>query len=123
MISSSVLYPLSDRFAGNFLPAPSPHPKLCLAVTRAAIRSFQDVFVADASQDKDKLPNFFGTSAAAPDAGGIVTFLLQAAGGLHSLLPIVRRTSNGSSIITSALKFAFDLEPLGSPASDSMLSA
>jgi Subtilase family len=59
----------------------------------------------DASQDPDTLPNFFGTSAAAPHAGGIAALVLQAAGGPHSLSP------NAMRWILKGSAFPHDLDP------------
>ncbi|MBA3830564.1 MAG: S8 family serine peptidase [Chthoniobacterales bacterium] len=79
----------------NPLPKPEVRRKPDMAAMDGANTTF---FVADATQDKDKLPNFFGTSAAAPHAGGIATLMLQAAGGPHSLLPEdLRRTMQKSA--------------------------
>jgi hypothetical protein len=67
-------------------------------------------FVSDASQDPDSLPNFFGTSASAPHAGGIAALVLQAAGAPHSLSPdAVRQTLQASA-------FLHDLDPSHSAA-------
>src|SRR5438045_9565471 len=42
---------------------------------------------AGADYDNDGFPNFFGTSAAAPNAAAIAALLLEAAGGSSSLTP------------------------------------
>jgi hypothetical protein len=65
---------------------------------------FQDG-ISDASQDPDSLPNFFGTSAAAPHAGGIAALMLQAAGGPQSLSPDAVRAAMQKSA------FLHDLDP------------
>lgn len=86
----------------NPLPEPERRKKPDLAAMDGANTTF---FFADASQDKDTLPNFFGTSAAAPHAGGIAALMLQVAGGPKSLLPTeLRRTMQESA-------FRHDLDP------------
>ena len=81
----------------NPLPEPERRLKPDMAAMDGANTTF---FVVDATQDRDTLPNFFGTSAAAPHAGGIATLLLQAAGGPHSLLPTdLRRTMQTSAFL------------------------
>jgi hypothetical protein len=86
----------------NRLPEPDRRLKPDMAAMDGANTTF---FVADATEDPDSLPNFFGTSAAAPHAGGIAALMLQAAGGPHSLLPDdVRQAMQASA-------FLHDLDP------------
>ena len=85
---------------------PLPQPDLRLKPDMAAMDGANTTFfVQDASQDRDSLPNFFGTSASAPHAGGIAALMLQAAGGSHALSPdAVRQALQASA-------FLHDLDP------------
>ena len=101
--------PATIYFDANNEPLPEPEVrrKPDMAAMDGANTTF---FVSDASQDQDRLPNFFGTSAAAPHAAGIATLLLQVAGGPQSLLP----TDVRSTLQESA--FRHDLDPSSSQA-------
>ena len=86
----------------NRLPEPELRQKPDMAAMDGANTTF---FSQDAPQDHDGRPNFYGTSAAAPHAGGIAALVLQAAGGPRSLSPeTVRRTMQASA-------FLHDLDP------------
>lgn len=62
-------------------------------------------FGSDTPADDDTLPNFFGTSAAAPHAAGIAALVLDAAGGPGSVRPNRMRT------ILQQSAFPHDLDP------------
>ena len=85
---------------------PLRHPEVRLKPDLAAMDGANTTFfTSDASQDPDTLPNFFGTSAAAPHAASVGALTLQAAGGPHSLKPDqLRRTLQHTT-------FKHDLDP------------
>jgi len=62
-------------------------------------------FSSDSSVDADTLPNFFGTSAAAPHAGAIAALVLDAAGGRGKVKP------NEMRRILQESAFTHDLDP------------
>jgi hypothetical protein len=88
--------------AGNRSPKPQVRLQPAVASTDRGNTTF---FVADDARDPDDLPNFGGTSAAAPHAAAIAALVLQKAGGPASLTPEqVRRRLQKSG-------FAHDLDP------------
>lgn len=86
----------------NRLPRPEVRAKPDMSAMDGANTTF---FAQDTPQDPDGLPNFFGTSAAAPHAGGIAALMLQAAGGRHSVTPDAVRFAMQQSA------FMHDLDP------------
>jgi hypothetical protein len=62
-------------------------------------------FSADALEDEDTFPNFFGTSASAPHAAAIAALVLDAGGGSGSVSPRKMRK------ILQDSAFAHDLDP------------
>jgi len=63
-------------------------------------------FVSDTIRDPDTLPNFFGTSAAAPHAASIAALVLQKRGGPRSVSPTAMRR------LLQRSTFAHDLDPM-----------
>ena len=105
--------PILFDSAGNRFPQPDIRRKPEVAATDGGNTTF---FVSDASEDKDKLPNFFGTSAAAPHAAAIAALVLQARGGSGSVSPTRMRS------ILEGAAFPHDLDPSHSDASSGGLT-
>ena len=68
-------------------------------------------FVSDSALDADTLPNFFGTSEAAPHAAGIAALVLQKQGGKRSVSPKAMKA------LLSRSTFAHDLDPFSASGS------
>ena len=68
-------------------------------------------FVSDSTEDADTLPNFFGTSEAAPHAAGIAALVLQKQGGKRSVSPKAMKA------LLSKSTFAHDLDPFSASGS------
>jgi Subtilase family len=94
---------------GQRLSSPEIRLKPELAAADGVDTSF---FPTDAGSDTDNdgYPNFFGTSAAAPNAAAFAALLLEAAGGPTSLTPAQVRTFLRQST------FPHDLDPYNSAA-------
>lgn len=86
----------------NRLATPEIRQKPDMAAMDGANNTF---FSADATQDTDTFPNFFGTSAAAPHAAAIAALVLEAKGGPTSVNPTQMRT------ILQRSAFPHDLDP------------
>jgi hypothetical protein len=84
------------------LARPDVREKPDLAAMDGANTTF---FFEDALEDEDTLPNFFGTSAAAPHAAAIGALVLQAAGGPGSVKP------NRMRRVLQRSAFPHDLDP------------
>lgn len=91
--------------AGNAYADPQVRQKPDVASTDGVNTTF---FVADASDDADSFPNFYGTSAAAPHAAAIAALMLEKAGGPGSLTPAEVKGRMQSST------FTHDLDPFRS---------
>src|SRR4051794_40751243 len=98
---------------GNRFSQPDVRRKPEVAATDGGNTTF---FVSDATEDKDNLPNFFGTSAAAPHAAAISALVLQARGGPGSVSPTRMRA------ILQGAAFPHDLDPSHSEASSAGLT-
>src|SRR3954447_11292439 len=98
---------------GNRFAQPDVRRKPEVAATDGGNTTF---FVSDATEDKDNLPNFFGTSAAAPHAAAISALVLQARGGPGSVSPARMRS------ILQGAAFPHDLDPSHSEASSGGLT-
>lgn len=83
-----------------------PVPEVRLAPLVAAADGANDSdFSTDSASDTDTLPNFFGTSAAAPHAAAIAGLVLQANGGSGKVTPAQMRS------ILERAAFPHDLDP------------
>jgi subtilase family protein len=100
--------PILFDSAGNRFAQPDIRRKPDVAATDGGNTTF---FVADSTLDDDHLPNFFGTSAAAPHAAGIAALVLQARGGPGSVSPTEMRST------LERAAFPHDLDPIHSEAS------
>jgi hypothetical protein len=98
---------------GNRFAQPDIRRKPEVAATDGGNTTF---FVSDATEDKDNLPNFFGTSAAAPHAAAISALVLQARGGPGSVSPARMRA------ILQGAAFPHDLDPSHSESSSGGLT-
>lgn len=74
--------------AGNRLPAPEIRLKPDIAAPDGGNNTF---FSADTLEDADTLPNFFGTSAAAPHAAGVAALVMEKTGGPGTIGPVAMR--------------------------------
>jgi hypothetical protein len=82
------------------------HPEIRQKPDMAAMDGANNTFFSDdAAEDDDDLPNFFGTSAAAPHAAGIAALVLDAAGGRGKVKPKRMRE------ILQESAFRHDLDP------------
>lgn len=77
-----LMYPFAAN--GTRLAKPAVRSKPDMASADGGNTTF---FTSDTPLDPDTLPNFFGTSAAAPHAAAIAALLLQKSGGRFSLTP------------------------------------
>jgi hypothetical protein len=93
--------------SGNRLPRPEVRLKPDVSAMDGGNTTF---FFSDTSRDSDTFPNFFGTSASAPHAGGIAALVLQSHGGPGSLQPEELRD------ILQQSAFPHDLDPYESTA-------
>jgi hypothetical protein len=112
-------YPFFRPFIPEFFTSPGPSTiyfnKNNRRLSKPEIREKPDLaamdggnttfFFEDALEDEDTLPNFFGTSAAAPHAAGIAALVLQAAGGPGSVKP------NRMRRVLQRSAFPHDLDP------------
>jgi hypothetical protein len=105
--------PILFDSAGNRFAQPQIRRKPDVAATDGGNTTF---FVSDAAEDDDHLPNFFGTSAAAPHAAAIAALVLQARGGPGSVSPTRMRS------ILQGAAFPHDLDPSHSEASNGGLT-
>ena len=94
--------PILFDSSGNRLPQPDVRRAPQIAAADGGNTTF---FVADSVLDDDTLPNFFGTSAAAPHAAGIAALVLQASGGPGSMTPDAMRS------LLEGSAFRHDLDP------------
>jgi hypothetical protein len=78
---------------------------------------------AGADYDNDGFPNFFGTSAAAPNAAGFAALLLEAAGGPNSLSPAQVRTTLQQATFSHDLDLNFSRAAIGTANSSFELTA
>jgi hypothetical protein len=93
--------------AGNRLASPEVRQQPILSAMDGANNTF---FGGDSAGDADVFPNFFGTSAAAPNAAAVAALVLQARGGPGSLTVAQMKS------ILSTTTMPNDLDPLRSQA-------
>jgi hypothetical protein len=93
--------------AGNRLSSPEVRQKPDIAAMDGANTTF---FGGDTTSDSDTLPNFFGTSCAAPNAAAIAALVLQAYGGPGSLSVAQMKT------VLQRTAYPHDLDPYFSQA-------